>query len=39
MNDKLTISTAQLLAIFPDEGVARHYIWLDRIQAAIDNSK
>jgi transposase-like protein len=26
MNDKLTISTAQLLALFPDEEAARHYI-------------
>jgi len=26
MNDKLTISTAQLLALFPDEAAARHYI-------------
>ena len=26
MNDKITISTAQLLAIFPDEQAARHYI-------------
>lgn len=26
MNDRLTISTAQLLALFPDEAAARHYI-------------
>lgn len=26
MNDRLTISTAQLLAMFPDEEAARHYI-------------
>jgi transposase-like protein len=26
MNDKITISTAQLLALFPDESAARHYI-------------
>lgn len=26
MSDKLTISTAQLLALFPDEAAARHYI-------------
>lgn len=26
MNDKLTVSTAQLLALFPDEQAARHYI-------------
>ncbi len=26
MNDRITISTAQLLALFPDEAAARHYI-------------
>lgn len=25
-NDRITISTAQLLALFPDEETARHYI-------------